>query len=70
VSGRPTTKKPKGFRRVERWAVGVAMAIVAIVLEKVVLRSVTKQKPLPAPEPTTLTSKGSEVDLPEDFFRG
>ena len=61
----PQAAKPtKGFRRVERWAVGLAMAIVAFVLERVVMRSVKgdKQKP---PEPTTLTSKGGEVDLPD-----
>jgi hypothetical protein len=70
VSRKPTAPKPKGFRRVERWAVGVAMAVVAFVLEKIVLRSVTKEKPASAPAPTTLTSKGGEVDLPEDFFKG
>ncbi len=64
-----TTAKPKGFRRLERWAVGVVMAIVAFVLEKIVLRSVTKEK-AGKPEVTTLTSKGSEVDLPDDFLKG
>ncbi len=66
MSSRPVNK-PKGFfRRVERWAVGVVMAIVAIVLERVVMRSVKRggKEVVVAPEPTTLTSKGGEVDLP------
>jgi hypothetical protein len=67
---RPATYKPKGFRRLERWFVGVAMAIVAFVLERLVMRSVKKEGKHPKPEVTTLTSKGGEVDLPEDFFRG
>lgn len=40
--------------------VGVAMGIIAFFLERVVLRSVKKKTPTPAP--TTLTSKGGEVD--------
>ena len=49
----------------ERWIVGVAMAVVAFVLEKVVMRSVRKERRAhtdPTPT-TTLTSKGGEVDL-------
>lgn len=61
---RQASKPPKGFRRVERWAVGVAMALVAFVLERVVMRSVKGEKQAPA-EPTTLTSKGGEVDFPD-----
>ncbi|HEY7477997.1 MAG TPA: hypothetical protein VIB62_07145 [Actinomycetota bacterium] len=58
--------RPKGIRRVERWAVGVIMAIVAFVLERVVLRTVRKRgEPEGEPEPTTFTSRGSEVDLPD-----
>lgn len=60
VSG--TTAAPRGLRRVERWFVGVAMAVVAFVLEKVVMRSV-RQGSGKDPSPTTLTSKGGEVDL-------
>ena len=56
----PTSKRPTGLRRVERWLVGVAMIVVAFALERVVLRSVKKEEP---PRPTTLTSKGGEVDL-------
>lgn len=56
---------PKGVRRLERWAVGVIMAVMAFVLEKVVMRSVRKRGARAEPEPTTLTSRGSEVDLPD-----
>ena len=51
----PTT----GFRRVERWLVGIAMIVIAFVLERFLVRSVKKD----TPHPTTLTSKGGEVDL-------
>ena len=30
--------KPKGFRRLERWLVGIAMAVVAFILERLVMR--------------------------------
>jgi hypothetical protein len=60
VSSRPIVKPPKGLRRLERWVVGVAMGIIAFVLERVVMRSVKKK--VPEPLPTTLTSKGGEVD--------
>jgi len=62
-------RKPKSvWRRIERWLVGVAMAVIAFVLEKMVLRSVRKAgKPAAATGKeelqTTLTSKGGEVDL-------
>ena len=59
-----SVKRPSGLRRVERWIVGVAMAVIAFVLERLVLRSVKKKEPqVVAPKPTTLTSKGGEVDL-------
>ncbi len=60
-------RRPKSlFRRVERWAVGLVMAVVAFVLEKVVMRSVRRKGvPGTAPPPSTFTSKGSEVDLDE-----
>ena len=58
------TKKPKGLRRVERWMVGLAMGVIAFVLEKAVMRSVRKSGgSTPPPEPTTITSKGAEADL-------
>lgn len=60
-----STPKPKGIRRFERWLVGIAMAVVAFILERIVMRSVKKKHGAPAPEPppTTMTSKGGEVDL-------
>ena len=60
MSRRPIVKPPKGIRRVERWLVGIAMGIIAFFLERIVMRSVKKK--VPAPVPTTLTSKGGEVD--------
>jgi len=63
VSGR-STPKPKGLRRVERWLVGLAMAVVALVLEKVVMRSVRKgETVMTQPPPTTVTARGGDVDL-------
>ena len=60
-------RKPKSvWRRIERWMVGVVMAMIAFVLERMVLRSVRKAgKPEDSKEElhTTLTSKGGEVDL-------
>jgi hypothetical protein len=56
--------KPKGFRRFERWLVGLAFAIIAFVLEKVVMRSVRRKgEATPAEEITTVVSKGGEVDV-------
>jgi hypothetical protein len=59
--------KPKNLgRRLERWMVGVVMAVIAFVIEKMVLRSIRKGgEPTASKEElhTTLTSKGGEVDL-------
>ena len=63
-------RKPKSvWRRIERWLVGIAMALVAFVLEKFVMRAVRKRQQAgeepnkKKDAPTTLTSKGGEVDL-------
>jgi hypothetical protein len=60
-------RKPKTLlRKVERWMVGLVMAVIAFVLEKMVLRSIRKAgKSEESTEElhTTLTSKGGEVDL-------
>ena len=60
-----TRPKPTGFRRFERWLVGLAFAIMAFVLEKVVLRSVRRKgkDSADAEEVTTMISKGGEVDV-------
>ena len=61
--------KARGFRRFERWLVGIAMTIVAIILERIVVRAVRRQgrgAELEA-EPTTLTSRGGEVDVDLDL---
>lgn len=66
----PVTKPVKGIRRLERWFVGVMMAIIAFALEKIVLRSVKKKHPEEAaPTASTLTSKGGDVDL-DDLHLG
>jgi hypothetical protein len=41
------------------------MGIIAFALERIVLRSIKKKHPEAEPSPTTLTSKGGEVDLDE-----
>jgi len=62
-----TAQRPKRslWRRIERWMVGIVMAMIAIVLERMVLRSIKRkgEPPKPEPEPTQLTSRGGEVDL-------
>jgi hypothetical protein len=64
VSGPTRSKKPKGLRRIERWVVGLAMGVIAFVLEKAVMRSVKKGGGTSAePEPTTITSKGAEAEV-------
>ena len=64
MTGPARSKKPKGLRRVERWAVGLAMGVIAFVLEKAVMRSVKKGGGGPVePAPTTITSKGGEAEV-------
>jgi hypothetical protein len=59
-----STPRPTGIRRVERWLVGLAMAVVAFILERLVMRSVKRNGDTKGqPPPTTVTSKGGEVDL-------
>ena len=58
--------RPKSiWRRIERWMVGLVMAVIAFVLEKMVLRGIRKAGTADSKEelPTTLTSKGGDVDL-------
>lgn len=54
------------FRRVERWMVGVAMGVMAFVLEKAVLRSVRRGivQPRAVVEPPTGTFRGGDVEGP------
>jgi hypothetical protein len=55
------------IRRFERWFVGLGMAVIAFILEKVVMRSVRRggSEPQPGeePAPTTFTSRGGDVDV-------
>jgi hypothetical protein len=58
----------KWYRRLELWMVGIAMGIMAFVLEKAVMHAVKKgEVPPPTEEPTepptTMTSRGGKVDL-------
>lgn len=64
---RRATPSPKALRRVERWLVGLAMGVVAFLLERIVVRGLKKkgQKTEPDLQPTTLTSRGGSVDLDE-----
>ena len=64
MTGPARSRKPKGLRRVERWVVGLAMGVIAFVLEKAVMRSV-KRGGGPAVEsaPTTITSKGGDAEV-------
>jgi len=62
--------RPKTFwRRIERWLVGVAMGVMAFVLEKAILRAIKKGEVEPPkdvpdePRATTLKSRGGKVDL-------
>lgn len=64
-------RKPKSaWRRIERWLVGIAMAMIAFILEKFVMRAVRKREAKGEEDPkkkkgtpTALTSKGGEVDV-------
>ena len=57
------TPKPKNvFRRFERFLVGIVMAVLAFVLEKLVLRSIKKSGKGPSPaEATPIQSSGNEI---------
>jgi hypothetical protein len=57
-------RNARGFRRIERWLVGLTLAVVAFVLERIVMRAVKKKDPGPEPAPATrLTAKGGDVDI-------
>jgi hypothetical protein len=53
------------WRRLERWMVGLAMGVVAFVLEKAVMRSVRKgaRRPRLEPDAQTFRSRGKDVHL-------
>ena len=58
--------RPTGFRRFERWMIGVVFAVMAFVLEKAVMRSVRREGKTPKvspPESRTFTTRGGEVDV-------
>ena len=56
------TRRKSAFRRVERLAVGLAMGILAFVLERAVIRSIRKGETKPKPvQPTAMKGTGSEI---------
>jgi hypothetical protein len=59
--------KPKNlFRRAERVLVGAGMWVIAVVLEKVVMRALKKEgTPVPKPgaEPTPIVTRGSAIEF-------
>jgi len=61
-------RKPRStMRRIERWMVGVAMGVMAFILEKAVLRSIRKGEvePKPVAQPLPMgTIKGKEIEGP------
>jgi hypothetical protein len=58
------TRRRNPLRRLERWVVGLGMAVIAFILERAVMRSVRRGgEPVEAPTPTTFTSRGREVDV-------
>jgi hypothetical protein len=58
--------KPTGFRRVERGLMGMLMAVIAFILEKVVMRSIRREGGTkPAATGTMVTTKGTEIDADE-----
>ena len=64
MSGANRSKKAKGLRRLERWAVGLAMGVIAFVLEKAVMRSVKKGGGTSVePAPTMITSRGGDAEV-------
>jgi hypothetical protein len=57
---------PRGIRKVERWLVGIGMAVVAFILEKAIVRGLKRRgerTPSDEQPPTTLTSHGGSVDV-------
>jgi hypothetical protein len=62
----PRGKPARGVRRLERWLVGVGFAVIAIVLEQVVLRTVRRGGGQPhsdGHDSRTITSRGGDVDV-------
>lgn len=58
--------RARGFRRIERWLVGVGFSMIAFVLERVVMRSVRRggAEPKTAEQGSrTITSRGGDVDV-------
>jgi hypothetical protein len=64
MPGQPTPRPKTLFRRMERVLVGAFMTVMALVLERVVMRSIRKGGGEPAEaKGTALKKKGNEIDL-------
>lgn len=51
-----TSSRPRSrVRRVERWLVGIVMAVLVFVLERLVIRQVRKKEAALAPSPAAVT---------------
>ncbi|HEX9122426.1 MAG TPA: hypothetical protein VF984_03575 [Actinomycetota bacterium] len=62
----PTPHPRSLFRRVERWAMGLAMGFLAFFVEKAVLRAIRKGTVEPKPsESTPIRAVGSEAERVE-----
>jgi hypothetical protein len=62
----PRGKPARGIRRLERWVVGVGFAVIAFVLERVVVRAVRRDGGEPrhdGHDSRTITSRGGDVDV-------
>jgi hypothetical protein len=63
MAGAATPKPKSVFRRVERWAVGMVMGVLAFFIERAVIRSIRKGETKPKPsEPTALKGSGSDIE--------
>jgi hypothetical protein len=56
-----TTDRPRSvFRRAERWAVGVVMAVLVFVLERLVIRQIEKKERATEASAATAVTVGEE----------
>jgi hypothetical protein len=63
----PAPRSRRPLRRLERVMVGAVMAVIAVVLEKMVLRALRKKGEAPLPsEPTQVTTRGGAIEFDPD----
>jgi hypothetical protein len=61
----PRAMSRSSVRRVERWTLGLAMTVVAFVIERRVLRSIKRKGEQPPTSPGSAGTAGVGVDPPE-----